>query len=418
LKFKLKPLLKITFYKDIATLFSGTVIAQIISVFGALFLAKIYAPEMYGYYSVFLSFVGILTIINSLKFEYIVITEKSEEKSINTVNSLILIILLISIFHFVFFSVFQSYFLDKGIAFSLLIFSTITALFLSITKLFESFNTRKSLFKSIATGRVIMAIGVILFQFIFYFYSSKGLIYGYLVAVLITLFYFLFGLKKIINFPNIGLFKKTVKSHINIFKFAFPSGLINGIAIHIMPILMLGFFSASSSGIYALSLKIVAVPLFIISSSVSQVYFQKSSNYFNHSKQKLHKLTKNIVIYNVSIMLASLVLINTVGVYLLNLLFDNNWNNLSKYVMILSIFMLCKSSFSPISSIIIVTNKMHIGLVFNVSLVIINFFAIYIGYIYDNLIFTVLILSIIGGLGYVVLLFYFLSLLKSYKNES
>ncbi len=418
MKIKLKSFLKIPFYKDIATLFSGTVIAQIISVIGALFLAKIYAPEMYGYYSVFLSFVGILTIINSLKFEYIVITEKSEKKSINTVNSLVLIILLISIIHFAFFNVFQSYFYKKGIVLSLLIFSTITAAFLSNTKVFESFNTRKSLFKSIATGRVIMAIGTVLFQLLFFYYSSKGLIYGYLTAVIITFLFFLYSLKKIIKFPNLNLFKKTVNSHINIFKFAFPSGLINGIALHVMPILMLSFFTASSSGIYALGLKIVSVPLFIISSSVSQVYFQKSSNYFNHSKQKLYNLTKKIVISNISIMLVILILINTIGVFLLNLIFDNTWHNLSEYILILSIFVLCKSCFSPISSIIVVTNKMHIGLIFNISLVIVNFISIYIGNLYDNLIYTVLILSIVGGLGYVILLFYFLSLLKSYRNES
>lgn len=418
MKFKNKQFLQTAFQKNIATLFSGTIIAQIINVLGALFLAKIYAPEMYGFYSVFLSFVGILTIINSLKFEYIVITEKSEKESINTVNTLVLIILLISILHFLFFSIFRSYFIEKGIVFSLLIFSTVTALFLSNSKLFESYNTRGSFFKSIATARVIMAIGTILFQFTFFYYSSNGLIYGYLCAVIITFLFYLNSIKKVIHFPQIDLFRKTLRSHINIFRFAFPSGLINGIAIHIMPILMLSFFSASSSGIYALSLKIVSVPLFLISSSVSQVYFQKASDYNNNSKHKLFDLTKSMVLSNISVMVIILIFINTIGVYLLNLLFDNNWENLSQYILVLSFFTFSQSSFSPISSIIVVTNKMHIGLIFNISLVIVNFISIYIGYIYNNLLTTILIFSIIGGLGYIILLFYFLSLLKSYKNEN
>lgn len=373
---------------------------------------------MYGFYSVFLSFVGILTIINSLKFEYIVITEKSEKESINTINTLLIIILLISIFHFVFFNIFRSYFIEKGIVFSLLIFSTITALFLSNSKLIESYNTRRSLFKSIATARVIMAVGTILFQFTFFYYSNNGLIYGYLCAVIITFLFYLNSLKRTIHFPQIDLFRKTLRSHINIFRFAFPSGLINGIAIHIMPILMLSFYSASSSGIYALSLKIVSVPLFLISSSVSQVYFQKASDYNNNSKHKLFDLTKNMVISNISVMVIILILINTIGVYLLNLLFDNNWENLSQYILILSFFTFSQSSFSPISSIIVVTNKMHIGLIFNISLVIVNFISIYIGNIYNNILITILLFSIVGGLGYIILLLYFLSLLKSYKNEN
>lgn len=75
-------------------------------------------------------------------------------------------------------------------------------------------------------------------------------------------------------------------------------------------------------------------------------------------------------------------------------------------------------TFSPISSIIVITNKMHIGFVFNVSLALINLIAIYIGSLYDNITYTVLLLSIVGGLSYVVLLFYFLSLLKTYENEN
>ena len=406
-----------SFNKNIVTLFKGTVIAQIISVIGVLFLANIYSSELYGYYNVFLSFVGILSIINSLKFEYIIVTEISDRKSINTINSLILIILLISIFHLAFFSIFKSYFSKKDIAFGILIFSIVSSFFLSNYKLLESFSTRKSLFKIISNARIIMAISTVLLQFILFYLTKNGLIYGYTISIVITFLFYFYKFKKIYQFPKLNLFKKTILSHINIIQFAFPSSLINGIAMYIMPILMLSYFSASTSGVYALSLKIVSIPLFLISSSVSQVYFQKASEHYNNAKNKLFRLTKNIVIINILVMITSLLLINTLGLYFLNLFFDQNWNNLSAFIIILSFFTLCQSAFAPISSIIVITNKMHIGLIFNISLVLINFIAIYFGTIYNNILLTVIILSTIGGLGYIFLLFYFLNLLKTYTNE-
>lgn len=418
MKLNFKHLFLTPFQKNVATLFSATLIAQIINVLGALFLAKIYAPELYGSYSVFLSFVGILTILNSVKLEYIIITDTSERKSINMANSIFIIILFISSIHAIFFSLFKDLFLKNGIVFTILIFSSLASLFLSNSKVFESYSTRKSLFMIIANSRVIMAVSTILFQFVFYYFSNNGLIYGYSLAIVMTFIFYLFYSKNIVRVPNFNLFTKTIKIHKNILRFAFPSGLINGIALNMMPILLLSYFSASSSGIYALSLKVVSVPLFIISSSVAQVYFQKASHFFNNSKHKLYGFTKKIVLTNILIMFIVLVLINTLGVFLLELVFDKSWKDLSLYITILSFYIMGQVTFSPISSIIVITNKMHIGFVFNISLVLINLIAIYIGSLYDNITYTVLLLSIVGGLSYVVLLSYFLSLLKTYENEN
>ncbi len=417
MKLNFKSFILNPFQKNIATLFSGTLIAQLINVLGALFLAKIYAPELYGNYSVFLSFVGILTLINSVKLEYVIITDKSEDKSKNMVNALLFIIFIISFLIFGLFVLFRDEFLKNGIVFTILLFSSLASLFVSNSKVFESYATRKSLFKSIANARIIMAGSTILFQFFLFYISKNGLIYGYVISMIITMIFFVIISKNIIQVPDMQLFKTTLKNHKNILRFAFPSGVINGIANNIMPILLLSYFSAASSGIYALSLKVVSVPMFIISSSISQVYFQKASEYFNHSKEKLYDLTKQVAFTNILIMFIILIVINTLGIFLLDLFFDKDWENMNLYIIILSFFVLGQVAFSPVSSLIVIINKMHVGLIFNICLALINFIAIYIGNIYQNIVYTVLILSIVGGLSYIVLLFYFLSILKNYKNE-
>ncbi len=416
-KFNLKLIFTTPFQKNIATLFSGTLLAQLINVIGALFLAKIYAPEFYGAYSVFLSFVSILTIVNSLKLEYVIITDKSEEKSNNMVNAILIIVLIVSAIHLFLFALFEDFFFKHGIIYIILLLSSITSIFLSNAKLLESYATRKSWFKNIANARVLMAICTVLFQFVLFYYSVNGLIYGYTGAVLVLFIFYIFISKNIIKKPDLKLFKNTIKYHKNIIRFAYPSGLINGVANYILPILILAYFSAAESGVYALGLKVVSVPLFIISSSISQVYFQKASDFFNHAKYKLYDFTKKVALTNILIMLAILLVINTIGIYLLELFFDKDWENLSIYIVILSFFVLGQVAFSPISSLIVIINKMHIGLIFNITLAFINFIAIYVGQLYNNIVYTVLIFSIVGGLSYIILLIYFLSLLKTYKKE-
>lgn len=404
------------FQKNIATLFSGTFLAQVISVIGALILAKIYAPERYGAYSVFLSLVGILTVINSLKLDYIVVTDKSDKRSVNMVNSILIIILVTSTLILGLFTSIKSFFFEHGITFFVLIFSVISSLFLSNSKLLESYATRVSWFKSIARARVILSICTVLFQFSLFHYSKHGLIYGYMIAVIILFIFYIFISKGILKSPDIGLFKTTLKNHKNLLNFALPSGTINAIALYILPILLLSYFSAADAGVYALSLKVVSVPMFLISSSVSQVYFQKASQFFNHSKNKLFDFTKKVTSINVLIIIATLFLINTLGIYLLELFFDKDWEHLRTYILMLSFLVICQTAFSPISSIIVIIHKNHIGLVFNIVLALLNFIAIYIGNLYENITYTVLFYSISAGMAYLMLLYYFLSVLKIYKN--
>jgi len=418
LKFNFKELNLNSFQKNIATLFSGTLIAQVISTIGAIFLAKLYAPELYGTYSVFLSFVSILIVINTLKFEYAIVISNKDKDSKNILNGLILFILGIGLIQLLIFTILKVRLSTSSIPTIVFILSIIGAIALSNVKVFESFATRKSFFKTIASARFITAICTVGFQYLFFYYSEFGLVFGYLTSVFIVLVFYLLKTNNLLHFPKFPSLKKQLKQHKNIFKFAFPSGLINTIALHIMPILIFTYFSSKSSGVYALSFKIVSVPLFLISSSVSQVYFQKASELYNTSRHKLYDLTKKLVKTNIITMIVVLILINTIGIYLLNLFFDTQWDGLNMFVLILSFFVLGQISFSPISSIIIITNKMHIGFIFNISLLIINVLAIIIGNYYNNIIYTILVLSIFGGSGYVLLLYYFLKHLKLLKHEA
>jgi O-antigen/teichoic acid export membrane protein len=183
-----------------------------------------------------------------------------------------------------------------------------------------------------------------------------------------------------------------------------------------MPILIVTYFNLNDSGVYFLSLKLLGTPLFLISSSISQVYYQKSSEMFYTSKENLFTLTKKIVLTNIVIMIIFIILINTIGIYFLELLFDKNWDDLRLYTLILSFLILARSSFNPISNIIIVLNKNHVSLIFNSYLLFVNLAAILFGYLSNSLINTIIFLSIFGGLGYIALLIYFMKRLKELKS--
>jgi O-antigen/teichoic acid export membrane protein len=79
---------------------------------------------------------------------------------------------------------------------------------------------------------------------------------------------------------------------------------------------------------------------------------------------------------------------------------------------VLSFLVLSRSTFSPISDIIVVLDKNNVSLLFNAILLIINSIAFYIGFVMNDLTYTIYVLSSFGGIGYLLLTIYFLKIIK------
>ena len=397
-------------------MFKGTVIAQIIAVLASIYLAKIYGSEAYGLFGTYISISGIFLILNTLQLDNCIVTIKDKNESKNLANALFFITMVIGLLSILGYSVLAYFFNVSSFKFQLIAITLGGSILFSFTKIHEAFFTLHKKYKFISNGKILLAIFNFVFQFLFYWkFKLLGLVYGSILSLFVTIGYYFIKNRKYISKINFNTLKYSVLKNKSVVHFLLPSALINSLAINIIPVLMVAFFSLKESGVYFFSYKILATPLFLIGSSVSQVYYQKSAVLFNHSKDKLYNLTKQIVWVNVLIMAAFLMLINTIGIYILEIFFNKNWENLRLFTLILSFLILVRSTFNPISNIIIVLDKNHVGLLFNIYLLIVNLAAIYIGYLFGSIIYTVVLLAIFGSIGYLVLLFYFLNLLKKLK---
>ena len=237
------------------------------------------------------------------------------------------------------------------------------------------------------------------------------MILGFLSAQSIIVIYFFIVNRNYFGKLNVSQLKTGLKNHKDILFYLLPSNLINGVGIHIMPILILAFFDPKLSAVYFLSIKLLSMPLHLMTSSIGNVFFEKASD--KNSEKTIYSTTKKIVLANVLIMLVFLVLLNTIGIYLLEYFFDKDWESLPIFLGILSFLFLARASFNPISSLIVVKKKNHIGLIFNIYLVLVNLIAIWYGYDQNDILYTLFILSGFGGIGYFSLLYYFGKLLKN-----
>lgn len=394
-------------FKGVLSLLAGNTISKVVATIGGIILANYYGPDGYGIYNVFLSYMLILPILAGLRLDSIMIMQRESREmrnlfsgtlAISFVLTLALVTLLIGIKLLNIINLQLPYF----IIFLCGLGAVLTAWNQTQYNLF----TKYKFFKQISTALVVFSVVSVISQAIFYFLNREenGLIYGCIVGLFASFVYNSFVSKESLQKLDIPLFKSSVRDHINIIKYTYPSDSLNAIANNVLPILVLVYFSQSQVGVYAMAFKILSTPLVLLSGSVSSVYFQKAVSLHLSDKKSLMNLTNKVILSNVAIILIFIVLMNTGGMYLLNLFLGKAWNELGNYVLALSFWILARSAMNPIAPLVVVINKNHYSLIFNIYLLIVNILSLYLGVQINNFLYCIWIFSILSGIGYLFLL--------------
>jgi lipopolysaccharide exporter len=403
--------------KGVLSLLAGNTIAQAIMFVGGLMLARIYGPEASGIYNTFLGFVAILSILTTFRLENIFVISKSSQAIRNLFSTLLLISSIATTLFFLGYVVLEEIFTLKT---SLLIvfLSCIAGLFTAWNNVQTSLFTKYKLFKSISTGFVVNAIFSVLFQFVFYWlgYKETGLIYGTIFGTVLSCAFYFSITKGRFTSIDFGLAKKTITSNKEIIKYTLPSESLNAIANNLMTILLLFYFTKEAAGFYGNASKVLVVPLVLLSNSMSKVFFQKSAGMIDHRAHQLYDLSKKVILYNVGAIAVFLLLMNFVGIFILEWILGPQWKGLHTMTWILSFWILCRSALNPIQQIVVVIKKNHYALNFNIYLVLITIITCVIGGLNKNILLTLSLYSFFAGIGYIVQLYFIMKELKRYKK--
>ena len=403
--------------KGVLSLLAGNTIAQVIMLVGGLELARIYGPEASGIYNAFLGFVAILSILTTFRLENIFVISKSSKAIRNLFTTLLLISTVVTTIFFLGYAVLEEIFTFKTSLFIVLL-SCIAGLFTAWNNVQNSLFTKYKFFKSISTGFVINAVFSVLFQFIFYWmgYKETGLIYGTIFGTVLSCAYYFSITKGRFTSIDFDLAKKTITNNKEIIKYTLPSESLNAIANNLMTILMLFYFTKEDAGFFGNASKVLVVPLILLSNSMSKVFFQKSAGMMEHRAHQLYDLSKKVILYNVGAIALFLLLMNFVGIFILEWILGPEWKGLHIMTWILSFWILCRSAMNPIQQIVVVIKKNHYALYFNIYLVFITIATCVIGGLNKNILLTLSLYSFFAGIGYLVQLYFVMKELKRYKK--
>jgi len=412
--------LKPSLSKNILTLMSGTVLAQAIPIAISPILTRLYTPQDFGIFALYIAIVSFISIIVTARYELAIVLPKEDENAINILALSIVINFAIVIFLFLLIFFFKEFLLELLNARKIGNLVYLIPISILVAGLYQSFNywsNRQAYFKNMASAQIAQSLTIGTTQPLFGYISiGSGLILGNFIGRVVSFFILLkeFTIK---DKKHLNSINKNIMLQMLIKYKDFP--LINSLhafsdVVRSSGVIMLisSFFGTTTVGLYSLALRVLQVPVAIIGSALGQVLYQKFVNIYN-SEEDLYRYVKEIVVKLILVAMPIFITLYIFAPDLFAFVFGEEWRVAGEYSKILVPYLFMNFILSPISQLPIILHKQkeffYINLIGNLGVPLIVYLSYKMGIDFKNILY--LITSLFLFL-YTFILYWILNILK------
>jgi len=379
---KLKP--KSEFSRNVLTLMTGTTIAQAIPIAISPILTRIYTPEDFGVFALYMAIASIISIIATGRYEMAIMLLK-EEKDVKSIVKLIMILLstvtfITFLIVFFFNEAITNLFENPEIS-SWLYFLPISIFLVGLYQIYNYLLIREKNFKRLSTNKIIVSTTNVSTQLGYGFIISNGfgLLFGNIISYIVSIYFIIKSqvVNKYFHFRNNSI-KEVAKEYQNFPKYDVPSVLVNVVANQ-LPLLALGkFFGLGVVGFYSLMYKVLMMPISLLSGTVLDVFKQRATedyNKYGNCKDIYIKTFKSLV-------LLGIVPFTILGIFapeIFAFVFGEKWKVAGEFAQIMTPMFFLKFIVNPLSYTFFITQKQKLNLIGQFILLILTMISIYIG---------------------------------------
>lgn len=394
------------FSRNVLTLMTGTTVAQAIPLAITPILTRIYAPEDFGLFALYLSISFILASFITGRYEVAIMVPKLDSDAKNILYIAIIIASIISAI-----LALLIYILSTSIAEFLnapqiepwLYLIPITVFLLGVYQSLTYWLNRLQLYRSLAGNRVFQSTSTAgtTLGFGYAGLGATGLIVGGLIghiASVLLLFIKCRAISTKNNRKSKCSYKKLyvlAKKYKDFPRYNAPHAAMSVAAFN-LPILLIGYyFNSVLTGFFSLASRVLMAPIGIVTYAYGQVFLQKlsqhrsdglsSENFFNRTMRKLllHSFIPFITLFIFAPQIFSYV-------------FGDEWRVAGIYAQIISPMLYLSFTGSILSNVVVVYGKQRKALYFEVVNITSKLVSLIIGGVYGDIILGLILFSVCG----------------------
>lgn len=363
------------FVKNVITLVTGTTIGQAIPIAISPVLTRLYTPDEFGVYALFLSVIAIFGSISTARYEQAIMLPEGNEDAINIFTLGLFISIIFSLLSLVLVILFNPFFtrvLGNDDISLWLYFAPLVIFLVGLFNLLTHFNIRTGEFKDLAKASVIKSVVLSAFQLVLGFlkYGAAGLISGQILSQLSSNLKLVLNVikdKVLLSHISIKNIKTQAKRYKRFPLFSIWAVLANKLSLNLNNILISTIFSLSTLGIYTLVQKVLGIPTTLIGTSISQVFLKHAAEERNTNGNSINSFKytlKKLFVIGLPIFL----LIFFVIEHLFVVVFGEEWRIGGLYAKILVPLFFVRFLSSTLSPVLSVYEKQKVELYINIIL--------------------------------------------------
>jgi O-antigen/teichoic acid export membrane protein len=322
---------------DVLAVTAGTLLGQGVIIAATPLLTRLYDPAEMGVYSVYVALVGIFTVIIALHYELAIPLPKGDKEAIGIFKVAVIALAIFSSLVGLLFFWGHERLLPLFRAEELKSYVWLIPVGLALWGLntvISTWATRKRAFATSAVAKAGQGVGQTLPQLLFgaLHFGAAGLIIGQLIGGVVSLLLMRKARPNLAWSRSRQHFRRLLATARKYKRFPLLttlSSLINSLSAQ-MPVLLLAYwFSPAVTGYFALSFRVLQVPLRFLGQAVAQVFFSTAAK--ARHDQTLHATTETVFRRMISFSIPSFALIAMIAPELFAVVFGEEWREAGRY---------------------------------------------------------------------------------------
>ena len=353
------------FGRNVLILLTGTTFAQAISILISPLLTRLYSPEAFGIYAMFLAVSTFLTFFSAGTYENAIILPEQDEDGFSLLALSCVLVVGVSIATFGLIMAFNLQIvtlLSSPELSSWLYVVPVMVLLSGWYNALNYWNNRRKNFKRLSRNRVarsVLAAGANTTLGVMH-WEAGGLIIGQIFGQLAATGLYGFQIRQEDRFlartvSTVGIKQQAVR-YKNFPKFLIPSGLVEQASGQLPLILLSSLFGAATLGFFSLALRMVNLPMGLMADAIRDVFRQSASEEYalsGNCRAIFVRTFRRLIALSV-LPFIGLVLL---GPTIFAIVFGAQWRVAGEYAQIMSAMFFFRFVSSPLSSMFIIAEK-------------------------------------------------------------
>lgn len=385
---------------------SATAIGQVIVVLASPILTRLYSPEEFGIFAVFVALLGLISVASSFRFELAIPIANHHTSAFHLLSLAMFINLAFSALALIAMMILRgtiaAWTKTPDLAgylwllpASVFLFGTVRVLnYWAIRHLNYSRVAYTKLSQGVANVSIQIAAGIAQF-------GVLGLIIGQIfgqVAGVVSLTRF-----AIKTFPPTAHFsvhrmRLVAARQRNFARFDTPATIIDTAGEQLPALLFAVFFNPAIAGFYLLAQRTLLMPSSLIGQAFGQVLYGQCRQAIED--RRLGEIVRKTIYMLVGLVLVPTVVVIVWGEDMFKFVFGVTWRQSGQFATWMIVGIAAQFAYSPVSSVLQATKGQHVNLMIHSTLLITRLAGIFWGWMQNDVMLAIAAFSICGFLGY------------------